>query len=106
MTADDFATAAFDESHRRLCLAGFATPSDMAQAQGFRDGASWAWDRLALIIAAEVRKARADALREYADALAAVPDYAPTEYDQGRVDQRHATIEELHVRADEHEKKG
>ena len=47
------------------------------------------------------RAAKAEAWREYADALEAVPDYAPTEYDKGRVDQRHATIEELHARADE-----
>lgn len=53
------------------------------------------------IIAAEVQAAKAEAWREYAAALEAVPDYAPTEYDKGRVDQRHATVEELHVRATE-----
>ena len=55
------------------------------------------------IIAAEVRAAKAEAWREYAAALEAVPDYAPTEYDKGCVDQRHGTIEELHVHATEYE---
>ena len=55
------------------------------------------------IVAEEVRKAKAEAWREYAAALEAVPDYAPTEYDRGRVDQRYATVEELHVHATEYE---
>ena len=55
------------------------------------------------VIAAEVRAAKADAWREYAAALEAVPDYAPTEYDKGCVDQRHGTIEELYVHATEYE---
>ena len=55
------------------------------------------------IIAAEVKAAKAEAWRAYAAALEAVPDYAPTEYDKGRVDQRHATIEELYVHATEYE---
>lgn len=46
---------------------------------------------------------KAEALREYAATLEAVPDYTPTEYDKGRVDQRHATVEELRVRADRQE---
>ena len=51
------------------------------------------------IIAAEAQAAKAEAWTEYAAALEAVPDHAPTAYDKGRVDQRHATIEELHARA-------
>ena len=55
------------------------------------------------IIAAEAKAAKAEAWRACAAALEAVPDYAPTEYDKGRVDQRHATIEELYVHATEYE---
>lgn len=69
------------------------------------------WDSLAEYLTergwtrqSSARAAKSEAWREYADALAAVPDYAPTEYDKGRVDQRHAIVEELHVRATEHEK--
>lgn len=51
--------------------------------------------------AEEIQKAKAEALRECADTLAAVPDYAPSEYDRGRVGQRLMTIEELLVRADQ-----
>ena len=51
--------------------------------------------------AAEIRKAKAEALREYADAMAAVPAYAPSEYDRGRVGQRLMTIKELLARADQ-----
>lgn len=68
-------------------------------AQEYRDLATAALP----IVEAEVRKAKAEAWREYAAALEAVPDYASTEYDKGRVDQRHATVEELHVRATEYE---
>lgn len=53
---------------------------------------------------AEIRAAKDEALRDYVSALEEVPDYAPSEYDQGRVDQRHMTITELLERADQIER--
>lgn len=47
-----------------------------------------------------IAASKAEALREYADAMAAVPDYAPSHYDQGRVDQRHQTVKEMLTYAD------
>lgn len=52
---------------------------------------------------AEIRAAKAEALRGCAAVLEAVSDYAPSGYDQGRVDQRHMTITELLERADQEE---
>lgn len=46
------------------------------------------------------REAKAEALREYAAELEAVPDYMPSAYDRGRVDQRHMVAVELYGRAD------
>lgn len=45
-------------------------------------------------------RSEAEALREFADVLTAVPDYAPSEYDTGRVDQRHDDAEAALNRAD------
>lgn len=55
---------------------------------------------LAVELAAAEQRGAAKALNDYATALEAVPDYAPSEYDQGRVEQRHMTITELLERVD------
>lgn len=62
------------------------------------------WMEIAAAVLPIIREAQADALREYADDLAAVPDYTPTPYDAGRVDQRRMTVAELLERADDIEK--
>ncbi|GAB3191832.1 hypothetical protein GCM10027061_20520 [Nesterenkonia suensis] len=52
-------------------------------------------------LAGIIRDAKAEALREFADAMAEVPAYTPTTYDQGRTDQRWQTEMEIRVRADQ-----
>lgn len=46
------------------------------------------------------RESQAAALRHFADRLNEVPDYQPTDYDRGRVDQRHMNARELYEVAD------
>lgn len=76
-------------------------PDEMDARGCFLDGAAGAFTRedWEAFLTHVRRDAKAEAWREYAAALEAVPDYAPTAYDKGRVDQRHATVEELHARA-------
>ena len=62
-----------------------------------RRGALYDCDALTLALVAEVRRLRAESgqVKALADAWNETPDYAPSEYDRGRVEQRHDMTAEL-----------